>query len=85
MDFFSRNQTSLKVVIYLLFHFERSIALVKRLLVPPKELKLIQTRSTNSVTQGSTRILYTLMDPLSVAPAEAAAILPSSIFPERSI
>jgi hypothetical protein len=69
------------------FHFpERSIAL-KDWLVHQKELKLIPTcpTLTKVLLQGSTRTY--IHDGSLVAPncAQAVAILPSSIFPERSI
>jgi hypothetical protein len=69
------------------FHFsERSIALVKRLAGSPKELKLIRTcpTLTKVLLQGSTRILIH-MDFFQSHQTVAVAILPSSIFPERSI
>jgi hypothetical protein len=71
-----------------LFHIpERSIALVKNWLVHQKELKLIPTCPTlTKVLPSSTRILI-YIDGLfqSHQTVPKPAILPSSIFPERSI
>jgi hypothetical protein len=66
------------------FHIpERSIALVKRLAGSPKELKLIPTcpTLTKVLPKVAHAFLYTLMDFFqSHQPAQAVAILPSSIF-----
>jgi hypothetical protein len=88
MDFFQSHQTVQAVAILPSSIFPNVQLLVKRLAGSPKgaEIDPNLPHANKSVTQGSTRILIYIDGLFSRTKlCQAVAILPSSIFPERSI
>jgi hypothetical protein len=88
MDFFQSHQTVQAVAILPSSIFPNVQLPVKRLAGSPKgaEIDPNLPHANKSVTQGSTRILIYIDGLFSRTKlCQAVAILPSSIFPERSI
>jgi hypothetical protein len=87
MDFFQSHQTVPKPLLSYLLPFSRTFNCTSKTTGSPKELKLIPTcpTLTKVLLQGSTRILYTLMDFFQSHQTVPKPLLSYLPYPERSI